>query len=254
MTTEIRVWIPDKLYARYEAAKPDFLDQRSFLSLVIDQGLTALMSGITLPAYRVGAEGATTSTSEVGFSSSTSPGDKDAYSGDEQASPLEQGSLGEDELIKGQPLKKGDSKETETCELVGELLVTPTERGLNPRALGTNPRALDKNPRAKTHPYTRRNIDPALVPDDLLDCQQLLPEFWSVKKGVRSESVFNRICNKLRAWTPDQRRDALERAISSGWGDVFEPKPAPGQKPYRDVVTERMERLRAMGLIGQEEE
>ena len=206
MTTEIRVWIPDSLYDRYQAAKPDFLDQRSFLSLVIDQGLTALMSGITLPAYRVGAEGTTTSPSEVGFCSSTTPGDEEASTGDKEATPPEQGSKGESELIKGQLLKKGDSKED------------------------------------KKDPFRFRKLDPDVIPCDLLDCQQLLPEFWSVKKGVRSEQVFNRICNKLRAWTPEQRREALERAISSGWGDVFEPKPQGsgpyGQKPLAQLAAE----------------
>jgi hypothetical protein len=72
-------------------------------------------------------------------------------------------------------------------------------------------------------PYSVKAISTDLVPDDLLDCQQLLPEFWAVKKGVRSESVWKRVCAKLRGWTPEQRREALERAIASGWGDVFEP-------------------------------
>lgn len=71
--------------------------------------------------------------------------------------------------------------------------------------------------------YSLKSIDPALVPDDLLDCQQLLPEFWAVKKGTRSEGVWGRVCSKLRGWTPEQRREALERAIANGWGDVFEP-------------------------------
>jgi hypothetical protein len=94
--------------------------------------------------------------------------------------------------------------------------------------------------------FSNRAISPDLVPDDLLDCQQLLPEFWSVKKGVRSESVWNRICNRLRAWTPEQRREALERAITSGWADVYEPKvnvPAQGsgrmgQKPISELAAE----------------
>lgn len=87
--------------------------------------------------------------------------------------------------------------------------------------------------------FSNRAISADLVPDDLLDCQQLLPEFWSVKKGVRSESVWNRICGKLRGWTPEQRREALERAITSGWGDVFEPKsntPAQGKTVDWDAV------------------
>lgn len=75
-------------------------------------------------------------------------------------------------------------------------------------------------------PYSAKAIDPELVPADLLDCQQLLPEFWAVKKGTRTEGVWNRVCGKLRGWTPEQRREALTRAIASGWGDVFEPPAA----------------------------
>jgi lysophospholipase L1-like esterase len=36
--------------------------------------------------------------------------------------------------------------------------------------------------------------------------------------------VFNRVCAKLRQWTPDGRRESLEAAIASGWGDVFPPR------------------------------
>jgi hypothetical protein len=100
-------------------------------------------------------------------------------------------------------------------------------------------------------PFDGRVVSADLVPADLLDCQQLLPEFWSVKKGVRSESVWNRVCEKLRAWTPEQRRDALERAIASGWGDVFEPKGAsPAQtKGSVDEGAARLERFRERGWI-----
>jgi hypothetical protein len=87
-----------------------------------------------------------------------------------------------------------------------------------------------KNKARAKDAYGVKAINPDLVPADLLDCQQLLPEFWAVKKGTRSEGVWNRVCNKLRQWTPEQRREALERAIASGWGDVFEP---PTAKPVQ---------------------
>jgi hypothetical protein len=72
-------------------------------------------------------------------------------------------------------------------------------------------------------PFSAKAVSSDLVPPDLLDCQQLLPEFWAGKKGARSQGVWSRVCGKLRGWTPEQRKEALERAIASGWGDVFEP-------------------------------
>lgn len=75
-------------------------------------------------------------------------------------------------------------------------------------------------------PFVKRVVTEDLVPAELADCSGLLLEFWTVKKGTRSQAVWNRICNKLRAWSTDQRREALERAIAAGWGDVFDP-PAP---------------------------
>jgi hypothetical protein len=65
---------------------------------------------------------------------------------------------------------------------------------------------------------------------DLLDCQQLLPEYWAVKKGTHSQNVFHRICNRLRQWTPEDRRESLESAIASGWADIYEPRRR--QQPY----------------------
>ena len=95
------------------------------------------------------------------------------------------------------------------------------------------------------------------MPDDLLDCQQLLPEFWAVKKGTRSEGVWNRVCNKLRQWTPEQRREALERAIASGWGDVFDPpseKAAAGTTGYVDSITrDRIEREKFLAMFSNQE-
>jgi hypothetical protein len=75
-------------------------------------------------------------------------------------------------------------------------------------------------------PIAAKKLPVARIPSDLLDCQDLLPEFWACKKGRRSERVFNRVCAKLRTWTPEGRRESLEAAIASGWGDVFPPRQA----------------------------
>ena len=124
-----------------------------------------------------------------------------------------------------------------SCTLTERATATPPkgggaiESGVS-KAVSSIEEELNQQPlekKAKTKKakdvFSTRVISPDLIPADLLDCQQLLPEWWTVKKGVRSEGVWNRVCGKLRGWTPEQRRDALERAIASGWGDVFEPKP-----------------------------
>ena len=115
------------------------------------------------------------------------------------------------------PPKGGDAIESGVSKAVSSI-----EEELNKQPLLE---AKKTKPKKEKDAFSARVVSPDLIPADLLDCQQLLPEFWSVKKGVRSESVWNRVCGKLRGWTPEQRRDALERAIASGWGDVFEPKP-----------------------------
>lgn len=114
-----------------------------------------------------------------------------------------------------------------------------------------------KNKARAKDAYGVKAINPELVPDDLLDCQQLLPEFWAVKKGTRSVGVWNRVCNKLRQWTPEQRREALERAIASGWGDVFEPpslKAVSATSGYVDSITrDRIEREKFLAMFSSQE-
>jgi hypothetical protein len=113
----------------------------------------------------------------------------------------------------GEPSAAG-SPSTSYSSSKEEELITKTNK--------TNTRVRAR----EADPFKAKAISADLVPVDLLDCQQLLPEFWAVKKGTRSEGVWNRVCGKLRGWTPEQRREALERAIASGWGDVFDPPAA----------------------------
>jgi len=149
--------IPDALLAKLDAAKPEYLDRKGFLCLLLDRALDT------------------------------------------------SGTLG---------LASASEASTSISSIHKQELTNRTVTSKKGGAGG------------KRDPYASKAISADLVPDDLLDCQQLLPEFWAAKKGTRSEGVWNRICGKLRGWTPEQRRQALERAISSGWGDVFEPIPA----------------------------
>ena len=44
------------------------------------------------------------------------------------------------------------------------------------------------------------------------------------KQEPHNKNPFTRVCNKLRAWSPDDRKRSLESSINNGWGDVFEPR------------------------------
>jgi|OM-RGC.v1.009493771 hypothetical protein len=112
---------------------------------------------------------------------------------------------------------------------------TPPPKGgtTPPPKRGTNKNPIKENPVSKTQkaqapekdPNQSKKLPRTSIPFELDDCADLLVEFWATKKGTRSSSVLKRICNKLRQWNTDDRRSALERAIASGWGDVFQPRP-----------------------------
>ena len=102
----------------------------------------------------------------------------------------------------------------------------PPKSGTNKNPVKENPVSITQKAQApKKDPNRLKVLPTSSVPPDLADCSELLVEFWSVKKGTRSSQVLKRITNKLRQWSADDRRNALERAISSGWGDVFQPRP-----------------------------
>lgn len=90
--------------------------------------------------------------------------------------------------------------------------------------------------------YAKKTLGDDLIPNDLLDCDQLLREFWSVKKGVRSERVFHRVINKLREWTPAVRRSALEAAANAGWPDVYEPRQLGGRQQQQTTDWDALEK------------
>ena len=84
-----------------------------------------------------------------------------------------------------------------------------------------------------------------LIPDDLKEYSELLIEWWPIRKqkgGSCTTSVANRIFKTLRSFPSQDRKEALEKAISNGWKDVFplkkgykpeEPKNHPNQKVFK---------------------
>jgi len=76
-------------------------------------------------------------------------------------------------------------------------------------------------------PFANPTINGRLIPDDLKEYSQLILEWWPIrhkKKATCSTKVAERIFDRLRTFTPKDRKIALERAISGGWMDIYEVK------------------------------
>ena len=76
-------------------------------------------------------------------------------------------------------------------------------------------------------PFANPTINGRLIPDDLKDLSQLICEWWPIRhkrKATCSRKVAERIFDRLRTFTPKDRKIALERAISGGWMDIWEVK------------------------------
>ena len=76
-------------------------------------------------------------------------------------------------------------------------------------------------------PFANPVINGRLIPDDLKEYSQLILEWWPIrhkKKATCSTKVAERIFDKLRTFTPKDRKTALEGAIAGGWMNIYERK------------------------------
>ena len=81
-------------------------------------------------------------------------------------------------------------------------------------------------------PFSYYIINPEVIPDDLKEYADLLIEWWPIrkKKGAScTQSVANRIFDTLRSFPSQDRKQALENAITAGWKNIYEVKK--GYKP-----------------------
>ena len=81
-------------------------------------------------------------------------------------------------------------------------------------------------------PFNRLHLYEDLIPDDLKEYSELLMEWWPIRKqkgGSCTESVANRIFKTLRSFPSQDRKEALEKAITGGWKDIYPLKK--GYKP-----------------------
>ena len=79
--------------------------------------------------------------------------------------------------------------------------------------------------------FNTPSLAPQFVPDDLKEYTDLLVEWWTIRyknKGTCSRTVFARIIKTLRSFPSQDRKEALEKAITGGWKDIY-----PLKKSYK---------------------
>ena len=94
-------------------------------------------------------------------------------------------------------------------------------------------------------PFSFYTITADLIPDDLKEYSELLIEWWPIRKqkgGSCTTSVAERIFKTLRSFPSQDRKEALEKAITGGWKDIYplkkgykpeEPKNHPNQRVFK---------------------
>ena len=81
-------------------------------------------------------------------------------------------------------------------------------------------------------PFKSSCITADLIPNDLKQYSELFIEWWPIRKqkgGVCSTKVANRLFDTLRSFPSQDRKEALEKAITAGWKDIYPLKK--GYKP-----------------------
>ena len=73
-------------------------------------------------------------------------------------------------------------------------------------------------------PFNLPTLTADLIPDDLKQYSDLLIEWWPIRKkkgGSCTTSVAERIFKTLRSFPSQDRKEALEKAITGGWKDIY---------------------------------
>ena len=108
----------------------------------------------------------------------------------------------------------------------GEIKTSGIVRNLIRRAMKAKiPRKFSTE--SNNDPFANPTINGRLIPDDLKDLSQLICEWWPIRyknKATCSTKVAERIFDKLRTFTPKERKAALEGAIGGGWRNIYEKK------------------------------
>ena len=185
--------IPDPLLARIDAAKPDYLDRKGFLCLLLDKALTG---GCNLPAYCVGA----------GTSSSTAT---KAQPANEATSETPVASKGlETSVHLPDILGDGVGRESEGDPRRGETW-TPRKKRNHLPSIGRTQVSSDRAIRPDLEPFT-----------------DLIRDFWRIKggsKGDRAWALLQTELVKIKEKYGDAVvRQQIELAINGKWKGITE--------------------------------
>ena len=123
--------------------------------------------------------------------------------------------------------------------------------------------AAKRKPKQLTNgsdPFASSVILTNMIPGDLKEYADLIIEWWAVrhrKKATCSTKVAERIFNKLRTFTPRDRKKALEGAIAGGWMNIYEikeskfteePKNHPAAKVFKASDSDMPPTLKELGM------
>jgi len=109
----------------------------------------------------------------------------------------------------------------------GEIKTSGIVRNLIRRAMKAKVPRKKISTESNNDPFVNPTINGRLIPNDLKEYSQLICEWWPVRyknKATCSTKVAERIFDKLRTFTPKERKIALEKAIAGGWRDIYEVK------------------------------
>jgi hypothetical protein len=140
----------------------------------------------------------------------------------------------------GDPAEKRPTRGRKTPQPPTDTQQTPQAPSCAPEAPLASVAAPSSNPVAEAaatptpkrspaarDPFASKNLPATAIPDDLLDCQQLLGEWWQVKGRGRTRVAFERACTMLRRYQPAERARMLEAAVVGGWQGLHELKQSP---------------------------
>ena len=140
----------------------------------------------------------------------------------------------------GDPVEKRPTRARKTSQPATDTQQTPKAPSCAPEAPLASVAAPSSNPAAEAaatstpkrspaarDPFASKTLPATAIPDDLLDCQQLLGEWWQVKGRGRTRVAFDRACTMLRRYQPAERARMLEAAVVGGWQGLHELKQSP---------------------------